>query len=159
MREASGTTTTMKMALAFTILFSAFLAIAITYNKAFKIKNESLSILEKYEGVNNTSITIINNYLKNNGYNGKGKCKDNEYGVSSLNNDYYEKVNSNNDYYYCLNYHCSKGTCKITNNNQIFYKFKLFFKFNLPFLGELTTFKIDGETKAIKLFQEEQKLK
>ena len=45
MREATGATTTMKMALAFTILFAAFLAIAITYNRAFKLKNEALSIL------------------------------------------------------------------------------------------------------------------
>ncbi len=159
MREASGTTTTMKMALAFTILFSAFLAIAITYNKAFKIKNESLTILEKYEGVSNTSINILNNYLKNNGYNSKGRCKENEFGIASLDNDYYEKVNSNTDYYYCLSYNCSNNTCKITNNNQIYYRFKLFFKFNLPFLGDLTTFNIDGETKAIKLYNESQKLK
>lgn len=158
MREATGTTTTMKMALAFTLLFSAFLAIAITYNKAFKLKNETLTILEKYEGVSSKSISIINNYLKNSGYNSKGKCSSLEYGVTDLEKDTLEKVNENTNYYYCISYRCVDN-CKINNNNQIYYHFKLFFKFNLPYLGDITTFNIDGETKAIKLYSEEQKIK
>ena len=160
MRQATGTTTTMKMALAFTLLFAAFLAIAITYNKAFKLKNETLTILEKYEGASDNSINIINNFLKNNGYNGKGKCKSGEYGITSLDNTTIESVSNNNkDYYYCLSYYCSNNTCKISNNNQIYYRVKIFFKFNLPFLGDITTFSVDGETKPIKLFSESQKLK
>lgn len=159
MREATGTTTTMKMALAFTILFAAFLAIAITYNKAFKLKNETLSILEKYEGVSDKSLSIINNYLKNNGYNEKGKCKTDEFGVTNLDSTAYESAKSNTDYYYCLSYYCSNNTCKISNNNQIYYHVKVFFKFNLPFLGDISTFTVDGETKPIKLYLENQKLK
>lgn len=159
MREATGTTTTMKMALAFTILFAAFLAIAITYNKAFKLKNESLSILEKYEGVSDKSLSIINNYLKNNGYNTKGKCKTGEFGVTNLDNTVYESANNNTNYYYCLSSFCSNNTCKIGNNNQIYYHVKLFFKFNLPFFGDISTFTVDGETKPIKLYLESQKLK
>jgi len=34
MKQAVGTTTVFKLVLAFTLLFSAFLAVAITYNKA-----------------------------------------------------------------------------------------------------------------------------
>ena len=151
MREATGTTTTMKMALAFTILFSAFLAIAITYNKAFKLKNETLSILEKYEDEKKKSLGIINNYLKNNGYNTKGKCKDGEFGVDDLNLNVYESASSGKNYYYCLS--------NYTKNNRIYYKFNLFFKFNLPFLGDITTFNINGETKPIKLYSDNQKLK
>lgn len=159
MREASGATTTLKMGLAFTILFAAFLALAITYNKAFKIKNETLSILEKYEGISNKSIGIINNYLKNNGYNEKGICNDNEYGISSLDSEEYELAKSNSKYYYCLSNYCSNVSCKISSNNRIYYRVKLFFKFKLPFLGDLTTYTIEGETKPIKLYMESQKLK
>ncbi len=148
----------MKMALAFTILFAAFLAIAITYNKAFKLKNESLTILEKYEGVSEKSLSIINNYLKNNGYNTKGKCKSEEYGVDSLDNSSYELADKNKSYYYCISYYCNT-TCSLNKNNKIYYKYKLFFKFNLPFFGDLTTFNINGETKPIRLFNENQKLK
>ena len=52
MRESIGTQTIFKAVLIFTFLFSGFIAVAITYNKAYKIKNEVINILEKYEGVN-----------------------------------------------------------------------------------------------------------
>ena len=158
MREATGTTTSMKMAFAFTILFAAFLAIAITYNKAFKLKNEALSILEKYEGVTEKSLGIINNYLKNNGYRTKGGCTSDEFGVDSLDVSSYEKPANGKKYYYCISYYCNSN-CKINGDNKIYYKFRLFFKFNLPFLGELTTYNINGETKPIKLYNGSQKLK
>ena len=119
MREAIGTQTVFKTILIFTFLFSGFIAVAITYNKAYKIKNEVINILEKYEGVNSQSLTIINNYLDNSGYLSKNTCED----------------------------------------GHLLYKIKLFSRFNLPFVGDLFYFKITGETKGIKLYTENQKLK
>ena len=157
MKEAVGTTTIFKLVLAFTLLFSGFLAISITYNKVYKLKNETVSIIEKYEGVNRKSLRIINNYLHNSGYNIKGHCESGEYGVKDLNYEDYELAKNNEEYYYCLNYYCKNRTCSL-NDNQIFYKVKVFFKFNLPFFGDLTTFKVTGDTKAIKLYNRNQKL-
>lgn len=157
MKQAVATTTVFKAVLAFTILFSAFLAVAITYNKVYKLKNETISILEKYEGVNDISIKIINNYLYNSGYNTKGNCEAGEYGVVDLKNNTYELAQNNKQYYYCLNYFCTEDICKL-NKNEIFYKTKLFFKFNIPFLGELAVFKITGDTKGIKYYDVNQKL-
>ena len=74
MKQATTTSTMFKAILAFTILFAAFLAIAIVYNKAYKMKNEIISIAEKYEGFNPTAVRIVNNYLKNNGYRTTGNC-------------------------------------------------------------------------------------
>jgi len=158
MKQAVGTTTVFKLVLAFTLLFSAFLAVAITYNKAYKLKNETISILEKYEGVNKKSLKIINNYLHNSGYNTRGSCDVGEYGVKDLNKEAYELAKNNERYYYCINYYCTTRSCKVNGNEDIFYKVKLFFDFNLPFFGELTTFKITGDTKAIKLYTRYQKL-
>lgn len=159
MRESVGTTTLFQIVLAFTLLFSAFLAVAINYNKVFKLKNETISIIEKYEGINDKSLEIINNYLKNNGYNTKSKCGNNEYGVTNLERIDYEKAQTNKDYYYCLSAYCTydKRNCQ-KGDKEIFYDVKLFFKFNLPLLGDFTTFKITGETKSIKLYTESQKL-
>ena len=52
MRETIGNTFIIKLVIVFTLLFSAFLALAISYNKVFRMKNEVLSIIEKYEGIN-----------------------------------------------------------------------------------------------------------
>ena len=159
MRQSVGTTTLFQIVLAFTLLFSAFLAVAITYNKVFKLKNETLSIIEKYEGISSTSLEIINNYLKNNGYSVKNNCDSDEFGVTSLELAQYERANSNTKYYYCLKSYCAKdGSACIIGSTDIYYGVKLFFKFNLPFMGELTTFKITGETKSINYYTDNQKL-
>ena len=151
MREASASSTIFRLILAFTLLFAGFLSVAIVYNRAYRLKNGSLAIIEKYEGINDTSLKIINNYLKSSGYTTKGKCDSGEFGVKNLDNEEYEKVeDANQEYCYCL-------SSKISNK-QIFYKIKLFFKFNLPIIGDLTTFKIVGDTKSIKLYNDKQKL-
>lgn len=155
MRQAVGTTTILKMVLAFTLLFSAFLAVAIVYNKAYKLKNEALSILEKYEG-SSEAYGLINNYLKNSGYNTMDYCKDDETGISSLDRDSITHASEGNKSYYCISYECSNGNCRIGNNNKIYYNFRLFFKFNLPFFGDIFTFSVTGKTKGIKLYSELQ---
>lgn len=164
MRQSIGTTSLFQIIIGFTLLFAAFLAVAVTYNRVFRLKNETLNIIEKYEGISEKSIRIINNYLDNSGYNTMGYCENGEYGISNLSSNTYEKVtNENKKYYYCLSYYCQDDTCnvnsdKLPNGNQIFFKVKLFFKFNIPFIGDLMTFKITGDTKAIKLWGENQKL-
>lgn len=159
MKSTVSTTEIFKYVLLFTFLFSGFIVLTITYNKAFKLKNEGLSIAEKYEGFTQKGLTIFNNYLRNNGYAATGNCDTGEYGVSDLNNPDIEPAQSNKRYFYCLSYRCKNGNCTINDNqNYIYYNLKIFYKFNLPIIGELITFKITGESKAIKLYREDQKL-
>lgn len=158
MKSTVSTTQTFKYILMFTLIFSAFIALTITYNRAYKIKNETISILEKYEGVTTKSLSLINNYLKHSNYTEKGLCEEDEYGVLSLDSTTYKLVKSNNrneKFYYCL----SNYKTKDENKEKIFYTVKIFYKFNLPFLGDLMTFKITGETKGIKYYNKNQELK
>ena len=117
MKQTIATTTIFKAMIAFIILFVAFLTLSISYNKAFKIKNESVSIIEKYEGVTKKSITIINNYLSSHGYTTTGKCDTNEYGVKDLSKATIELAKSSTKYYYCLSE-------EIKDNEKIFFNFK-----------------------------------
>ena len=159
MRSSIGLTTLFKVLFAFTLLFAAFLTLAIVYNKAFKLKNEVISILEKQEGLSNNSIQIINKYLANNNYRTTANCEIGEYGMKNLDNNTFERVtNTSSKYYYCISEHCSKSNCAVVTNNNIYYNFKLFFKFEIPFLGDLLTFPINGETKGIRLYDESQRL-
>lgn len=162
MKGSITTTTTFKAILVITFLFAAFLALAITYNKAYKMKNQTISIIEKYEGIikYGDTLTIVNNYLRNNGYNTKGPCDIGEYGVSDLTINEYEIVTNEKDlYYYCLN--DNKSELKKVNspvNQKIYYTVKIFFKFDLPFIGDILTFDVMGETKGIHYYSEKQKL-
>lgn len=138
MRESIGTTWTFGLVLTFILLFSAFLSLAINYSRVFKVKNETLSILEKYEGYTTTSRDIINKYLKYSGYNGTGSCPTGYAGESSLDNKGLNMTTSKKNAY-----------CIKQNGNQ--YDIILFFNFNLPIFGQLGGFNIAGQTKQINI--------
>ena len=150
MRQAIGTTWIMQLVIIFMLIFVAFLALTINYTKAFKIKNELVTIIEKYEGLNygtsnqSGSIDLINNYLQYNGYTVMGSCDEGSYGATGLGDDaILSNAVKGQKYYYCVEEVSTKGA---STPNRARYKIKIFFKFSLPILGDLFTFNIDGTT-------------
>lgn len=147
MREAIGGTWITQLAIIFMLIFVAFLALSLNYTKAFKVKNELLTIIEKNEGFttgDDGSIAIINNYLLSNGYGIMKTCEKDSYGVTNLNSTATELVtNTNKKYYYCV----SKINSPSSNHEgKVYYKVNIFFYFNLPVLGDIFTFDISGST-------------
>ena len=85
MRESIGGTWIFGIVVTFIVLFSSYLAISVNYSKAFHVKNEIVSIIEKYEGFNNASKNAIDTYVKGYGYGVRGSCSGNERGVDESN--------------------------------------------------------------------------
>ena len=142
MREATGNTWILGLVLTFILIFTAFLCLAVNYSKAFKVKNEFLSILEKYEGYTETSRKIINEFLAYSGYSETGTCPSGYSGETSLSNTG-KTMSTSNKNYYCIRER------KKNSDGRFSYDIVLFYRFNLPVLGELGVFKINGKTKAI----------
>ncbi len=140
MKEAIGSTWTIQLMIIFILIFTCFLTLVMSYSRAYSIKNEALSITEKYEGISSESGEILNNFLKENAYKTVGKCPTGWWGASDLDGEF-ALARDNQEYYYCFQETSSpKGT--------ITYELRFFYKFNLPVLGDITTFKVDGTTKA-----------
>ena len=143
MKQAIETQQLFRMIIVLTLFFAAFLTVAIIYNRAYKVKNEAILIIEKYEGFGTKAKKIVNNYLYNNSYNAKGKCNSGEYGATSLDNPSLEQAtNEKEKYYYCV-------STEVKGDGKTYYNFKVFFNFNLPIIGDIFTFKITGQTKGI----------
>lgn len=152
MRQTVGNTFIIKLVIIFTLLFSAFLALAITYNKIFKMKNEVLSIIEKYEGVNNKSNDIIVNYFDYIGYKTTNYCPNDMYGGSHIVygiDESGKKETASQDKKYLMCYYKEKKSNGRENVKQYVYNITVFYRFDLPVLGDLATFAITGQTKAI----------
>lgn len=148
MREAIGGTWVMQLVITFMLVFVAFLALSLNYSKAFKIKNEVLTMIEKKEGFNNGTIELINNYLSKNGYHTMKQCSENSWGVNDLTKTTAQPVPKGDTtlYYYCV----EKVSSKSANlDNKAYYKVNLFFYFNLPVLGDIFKFTINGSTNDI----------
>ena len=139
MREVSGTTWTFQLIILFILIFACFLSLVLNYSKAYRAKNEVISIMEKYEGATVESLEIINNYLYESAYNNKGKCPEGWYGVDNYEGGA-ELAENTKKYYYCFEENPQSG--------RIYYEIRLFYRFSLPVLGQLGVFQVKGRTRA-----------
>ena len=146
MRETTGSTWSLQIMVLFILIFSAFIALVITYSKSYTVKNRIVTVFEKYESDSNDAIEIINSFLINKGYTEKSHCPIDTsgkwYGISDLENFESEEVNDNTNYYYCYSE-------KKYENGEKYYDIYVFYKFRLPFLGDLLTYNIHGKTKGL----------
>lgn len=165
MREAIGGTWLMQIIIIFMLTFVAFLALTLNFTKAYKIKNELLTIIEEREGLtggSKGSIALINNYLEKNGYKVLRACPEGSYGATNLNSTYstdLELVGSGyreKKYYYCV----TKYKAKSTNyDTKVYYRVAISFKFNLPVIGDLFSFEASGNTEDIAIPQDSKTYK
>lgn len=143
MRESIGSTWILQLIIVFILLFVGFLTLSLGYSKSYRVKNETLSIIEKYEGLTQDAVAIINNYMEHNNYNAKGNCEDNSwYGLEDFSHKTLSVSESDKKYYYCI----KKIQAK---NNRYYYEIRTFFKFNLPVVGNFATFTLEGTTADI----------
>lgn len=147
MREAIGGTWLLTIVLVFIVLFSSFLALSINYSKAFKVKNGIVNIIEKKEGLSEASQTEIEKYLSTVGYLVYSKCPKNltEQGDGTLVSGFIPYTADASQYRYCV----AKTEDDSGNIKKSYYKVTVFFRVDLPILGDIFTFPISGETKPI----------
>lgn len=143
MRQTVGATWTLQLVVVFILLFVGYIVLTLNYSRTIKIKNEMISIVEKYDGITNQSIGLLNNFLVSSNYNAKGTCENKQgvYGVKILEEgrNTIEEADGTNSYYYCIRKY--EGANK-TN----YYQITLFYKFNLPVIGDLSNFSVKGST-------------
>ena len=142
MRESIGSTWLFMLIITFTLIFSGFLVLTLSYSKVYKMKNEITTMIEKYEGLSADSVQIINDYLSNSNYRTKGRCNVGAYASNDLTS--IEIVdNEKTDYYYCIE-------SRVNRQGKTIFTVTLFYDFNLPIFGQLTKYQIKGETYSIK---------
>ena len=150
MREAIGGTWITQLVITFMFLFVAFLALSINYSRAYKTKNEVMSIIEKKNGITQESINILSNYLRNIGYKESGRCPKGYYGVTIRENGgkatAIKEELSAKKYNLCI---AKNPSSSVNFKGKSFYEVRLFFKFNLPIIGNIYVFHVDGQTKDV----------
>ena len=143
MKDAYGSTWTLQLVFGFILLFVAFLTLTISYSTVFRMKNEVITIIEKYGGYNAQSAPLINNYLRVSGYKNTGRCEgDNMIGVRDLEDGSASTISSGTRYSYCVGK-------EYANNNSISdvnYEVVLFYRFNIPIIGDIASFAVKGKS-------------
>lgn len=145
MREAIGGTWLFTIVIVFIVLFSSYLAISVNYSKAFKVKNGIVDLIEQNEGLSSETQTQISNYLDKTGYFVYGECN------SKAGEKGYESNGAGNNYKYCIVKTNAANEELVAGSTveRAYYKVKVFFRLDLPVLGDIFTFPVTGQTKAI----------
>ena len=79
MRQAMGATWVLGIIMAFIILFTAYISVAINLAKSFQVKNNLVSMVELNEGYRDGDVAFVNRvhkYLENEGYYNHGRLND-----------------------------------------------------------------------------------
>lgn len=149
MRESIGGAWLVGIVITFVVLFTSYLALSVNYSKAFKVKNEIISLIEENEGLTEKTQEKIVKYLNSTGYYVYGKCADtgDDYLDGAVNGKLtgYEKQGNADKYKYCVYARSIEGDTL----NRKYYRVTVFFKFDIPILDNAFTFPVTGESKAV----------
>jgi len=131
MRESFGGAFMIKMILVFIVVYVSFMAVAVNYAKAFRVKNNVINILEQSKYVPGDDITKIDDYLASVPYNVKDD-KSKEECLNSVDNPQW----------------VDRGVC-IAPQIGGYYKVTTYISIEFPFFNLNMTLPISGETKVI----------
>lgn len=170
MKEAIGGTWLYGIVLVFVVLFTTFISISTNYSRCFRLKDEIITTIEHYNGVNYKSINTINEYLNGIGYASTGDCPENTseeetwYGFmnsTTCSKDGTCNSSTTKDVNYCIKkFTIVKRAC-LTDDKKVdvtgaighprsaYYQVVVFFKLNWPIINSLFNIHISGETGII----------
>ncbi len=141
MRQTIGGTWILQLMILFMLIFVGFIVLTLNYSKSIRVKNEVISMVEKYEGLNEQSIKLINTFLETSGYVATGNCSSDTgvYGARDLTLSKLEPAESKTKYYYCVKKYRGANITR-------YYQITVFYKFNLPVIGSTSSFAVKGTT-------------
>ena len=139
MRDSFGGAFMLNMALVFIVVYIAFLAVAINYAKAFRVKNNVINILEQYQysgGSNEIAIRKVEDYLPEVAYNMAGNNKVEQHCYDQASNPVF----------------IENGVCIINesgNSDPKYFRVITYISIDFPFFNIHLTVPVSGETKSI----------
>ena len=148
MKEAVGGTFMIYVLLVFLAVYITFLAVALNYAKAFRVKNSVIDIIEQNEGMDEADFTSREANIKT-GVTGQinNKLRDYNY-IVSVSDNVIEKYCGDKNNYFELGYCVSKKSSDIGKE---YYQVVTFVQIKFPFFENLNiTIPIRGETRVIE---------
>ena len=153
MKESIGGTQLFGIVITLILVFSGIMALTINHANAFSVKDQIVTVIEKYGGLDiftdyttNNTIQEIVELLQETSYRQQGKCPE------ALDGEQIQGYNrsgdmDNNNASFCIvkiKAHSSSGTPQA-----YYYKVIVFYRLDLPILKSFLNFRVIGETKVL----------
>ena len=154
MREAVGSYFLTVIVITFIVLFTGYMCLSINMNKAYKVKNEVINIIQKNNGLNSDAIGQIQDYMTKIGYRTTGDCnasvdknegKYDGYGITGTSSKTKNTV-------FCVRALTTEYKTKDVSAQfppAEYYQIKVFFGIDLPIVRNMFSFSLKGSTKKL----------
>ena len=176
MKEAYGGTWLFQLVIVFVLLFTGYMCLSINYTRAFDVKDKIINEIERNGGFRTTSkdnaLSAIVEYMQKVGYRATGTCdnfkdtKNPKKSVGCTRNGKCEEIATGKQYAFCVkevSYDSEGedgklyGKHVVESNNGVegeflylsYYRIRVFYKLDLPIIGRMFNFNINGDTKTL----------
>lgn len=144
MRESIGGAMMLRIFLVVIVIFVVFLCVSANYARAFRVKNGVITIIEQYEGINDKSISLVEEYIGRMGYScgvNKGYKKFDKY--NELTNYVLDRTDtdSNGD---------DEVIREYDGKQDKVYNVQVCVDWNFPVIDAFGTWRFTGRTEVIK---------
>ena len=150
MRESYGAYYLTIIFVIFIMLFTGYMCFSINMNKAHKVKNEIIAVMQKHNGLNEEALYEIQAYMSKVAYRTNAKCGEGEKGFSSAGTSitsdralFCVKPKIITDY----------STGGVSSMGQFpdvaYYEIKVFFSVDIPVINKFLVFQVKGSTKKM----------
>ena len=150
MRESIGILSLTNIVIFFILVFTGYLCITLNQTKAYNVKNQVISIIQKNGGINQEAVTEIQEYMSEVGYRSTGKCDSED--ISSVTNYAITQREG-------LQINGQKGMICIARHNlpdatgqfpkAAYYDIKVFFALDMPIINSVFNFNLKGSTRMV----------
>ena len=153
MKDSIGGMWLLGIIMTFMVILITFVTLSLNYSNAFRLKSEMISAIEESNGFNTKTRVKLDNIIDKYGYKTFKTCQFKDPPSNILGflkdggNEGRPYVNNPNvKVNYCIVREISHPSKKRTEN---YYTVQVFFGFELPVMGDIFTFRVDGETRSI----------
>lgn len=165
MKESIGGTWLFGIVIAFVVFFTTYISVSTNYSRCFRIKDEILSTVERYKGINEKSLEYVSKYLSSIGYSSTGACPEQNgcwYGFR-INDTAPTTITDAN---FCVRRFTVVDKPSTNADSEIvidgpighppsaYYQIVVFFKLSWPIVDTFININIDGETSIIYNFND-----
>ena len=159
MKASVGVLSLTNIVILFILLFTGYLCITLNQTKAVNVKNQIISIIQQYNGVDTASVNKITEYMNQVGYRSQGKCDtgtDKETTYYAINQDSITE-NGTSGMICVARHNVNANLADSTGQfpTAAYYDIKVFFALDMPIINSVFNFNLKGNTRIIYCPKEE----
>lgn len=154
MKESVGILSLTNIVIFFILVFTGYLCITLNQTKAYNVKNQVISIIQKNGGINQEAVTEIQEYMSEVGYRSTGKCDSED--ISSVTNYAITQreglqINGQQGMICIARHNINDNLPDATGQfpKAAYYDIKVFFALDMPIINNVFNFNLKGSTRMV----------